>query len=259
MLISTYQVKFESTKVAAIERRAIMAKHEPLVPSTELAKKNRARFPNESEAYRQARNALLVEEIELRRHIERVAERRRQLPPGGEVTGDYRFEGENGPVSLADLFGDKETLVVYSYMFGPQRARPCPMCTSLMSAWEQKVPDIEQRVALAVVARSPIDRQLAAKQARGWTKLKVYSDKDGAYTRAYVSAEDGDVPGYNVFTRKAGTIRHFWAGEMGDGMSDPGQDPRGAPDMDPLWAILDTTPEGRGTDWYPKLEYGSGR
>ena len=39
-------------------------------------------------------------------------------------------------------------------------------------------------------------------------------------------------------------------------MADPGQDPRGAPEMDPLWLLLDTTPEGRGTDWYPKLVYG---
>ena len=66
------------------------------------------------------------------------------------------------------------------------------------------------------------------------------------------------MPGYNVFTRRAEngkpTIRHFWRGEMSMAMADPGQDPRGAPDFDPLWTILDTTPEGRG-DWYPKLNY----
>jgi predicted dithiol-disulfide oxidoreductase (DUF899 family) len=158
-------------------------------------------------------------------------------------------------VSLADLFGDRQTLIIYSYMFGPQRERPCPMCTSLMAAWEHKVPDIEQRVALAVVARSPIERLITAKRARGLTRLKVYADSTGNYTRDYVSAEDADVPAYNVFTRRDGTVRHFWGGEMGGGTADPGQDPRGAPDLDPLWTILDTTPEGRGTDWYPKLEY----
>ena len=70
-----------------------------------------------------------------------------------------------------------------------------------------------------------------------------------------VSAADADVPGYNVFTRRDGAIRHFWGGEMGGATADPGQDPRGAPDFDPLWTLLDTTPEGRGTDWYPKLSY----
>ncbi len=230
-----------------------------LAPAKELVKKNRARFPDESDEYRRARNALLAEEIELRRHIERVAEQRRRLPPGGEIKGDFRFEGENGRVRLADLFGDKQTLIIYSYMFGPERERPCPMCTSFMSSLEGKVPDIEQRVALAMVARSPIDRLLAARKARGWTRLKVYADTDGDYTRNYVSPEDGDVPAYNVFTRKGGTIRHFWGGEMNNDMADPGQDGRGAPDMDPLWTLLDTTPEGRGTDWYPKLEYGPGK
>ncbi len=50
-------------------------------------------------------------------------------------------------------------------------------------------------------------------------------------------------------------VRHFWSGEMGQGTADPGQDPRGAPDLDPLWTVLDTTPEGRGRDWYPSLSY----
>lgn len=225
------------------------------VPSEELATRNRTRFPNESDEYRRARDALLAEEIELRRHIERVAEQRRQLPPGGEVTGDYLFEGEDGPVRFADLFGDRDTLVAYSFMYGPERERPCPMCTSLMSAWDGEAPDIEQRVAFAMIARSPIERLLAFREERGWRNLDLYSDPGGDYTRDYVSAEDADVPAYNVFTRRDGTIRHFWSNEMGPETADPGQDPRGAPDFMPLWTVLDTTPDGRGSDWYPKLEY----
>jgi predicted dithiol-disulfide oxidoreductase (DUF899 family) len=232
-----------------------MATSQALAPASELAKRNGVRFPNESEQYRQARTALLAEEIELRRHIERVAEQRRALPPGGKVTKDYRFEGEHGPASFADLFGDKETLVAYSYMYGPERDRPCPMCTCLMSAWDGEAPDVEQRVAFAMVARSPIERLMAFKKERGWKNLKLYSDTSGDYTRDYVSADDADVPAFNVFTRRDGTIRHFWSGEMGFETADPGQDPRGAPDLMPLWTILDNTPEGRGRDWYPKLAY----
>jgi len=226
-----------------------------LKPASELALDNKVHVPNESAEYRRARQALLIEEIELRRHIERVAELRRALPPGGEVTKKYLFEGEGGKVALSDLFGDKQTLVVYSYMFGPQREKPCPMCTSFMSTWEAKLPDVEQRVAFVFVARSPIARLIEAKKARGWTQHKIYSDTSGDYTRDYVSAADADMPGYNVFTRRDGSIRHFWSGEMGQATADPGQDPRGAPDLDPLWTILDTTPEGRGKDWYPRLNY----
>ena len=228
-----------------------------LVPAVELARRNGVRFPNESDGYRRARDALLAEEIELRRRIERVAELRRALPPGGPVTKDYRFDGESGPVTFAGLFGPHETLVVYSYMFGPQRQRPCPMCTSLLGAWDGEAQDIGQRVALAVVARSPIERLVAFKRERGWRHLALYADVSGDYTRDYVSAEDADVPAYNVFSRRDGTIRHFWSSEMGGSTVDPGQDPRGAPDLMPIWTILDTTPEGRGTDWYPRLEYGA--
>src|SRR5262249_22958841 len=124
-----------------------MATSKALIPARELASRNKIRLPNESEEYRRARNALLAEGIELRRYSERVAQLRRALPPGGQVTKDYRFVGEDGPLGFTDLFGDKQTLVIYSYMFGPQRKGPCPMCTSFMSSWDHKVPDIEQRVA----------------------------------------------------------------------------------------------------------------
>jgi predicted dithiol-disulfide oxidoreductase (DUF899 family) len=228
-----------------------------LKPASELARTNTAHFPNESEQYRAARNALLIEEIELRRRIERVAEQRRALPPGGTVSKDYGFVGESGPVDFAKLFADKQTLAVYSYMYGEKRQRPCPMCTSLLSSWDGVAADVEQRVALAVVARSPIERLVAFKQERGWRALRIYSDESGDYTRDYVSADDADIPALNVFTRRDGAVRHFWSGEMGSEMADPGQDPRGAPDLMPIWTIFDNTPEGRATDWYPKLKYAA--
>jgi predicted dithiol-disulfide oxidoreductase (DUF899 family) len=228
-----------------------------LVPAAELAARNPMRFPNESAEYRRARQALLTEEIELRRHIERVAQRRRELPAGGEVVGDYRFAGEQGETGFAGLFGDKRTLVIYSFMFGPQRERPCPMCASLLSAWDGEARDVEQNVALAIVARSPIDRLLAFGRERGWRYLKLYSDINGNYSRDYfgVAPDGSDVPDIHVFTRHDHTIRHFWSGEMGFESADPGQDPRGAPDLMPIWTILDCTPQGRHPTWYPKLAY----
>ncbi len=231
----------------------MVSTHPPLTPAAELAAKNGVRFPNESVEYRRARDALLAEEIELRRHLERVAAQRRALPPGGLVTGDFRFEGEDGPVGFEGLFGDKQTLAIYSAMFGPQRGRPCPMCTSMLSAWEGSAKDVEARIALAVIARSPVERLLNFKRERGWRRLKFYSDPSGDYTRSYVNAADADVPGFNVFTRRDGVIRHFWNPEMGPATADPGQDPRGAPDLNPLWTLIDFTPEGRAPDWYPTL------
>ena len=70
-----------------------MTSSSALTPASELARKNTTRFPNEDGEYRQARDALLAEEIELKRHMERVAAQRRALPPGGLVPEDYVFEG----------------------------------------------------------------------------------------------------------------------------------------------------------------------
>jgi predicted dithiol-disulfide oxidoreductase (DUF899 family) len=226
-----------------------------LVPVERLAATNKAHFPNESSAYREARNALLVEEIELRRQIERVAERRRALPPGGQIQQNFDFASETGPVRFSDLF-HRDTLLVYSMMYSPQRKAPCPMCTSFLSSWNGTARNLRERVSIAVTARSPIERLIEYKSQRGFANLPFFSDMSGEYTRSYVDRDDGDVPGFSVFTRRDGVIRHFYSGEMSAAMADPGQDPRGSPDLDPLWLMLDWTPDGRGTDWYPKLEYG---
>jgi predicted dithiol-disulfide oxidoreductase (DUF899 family) len=227
-----------------------------LAPAQQLAATNKAHFPNESAEYRAARNSLLVEEIELRRQIERVAAQRRALPQGGEIAKDFEFVSESGPMRLSRLFGDKDTLMVYSMMYGPQRKAPCPMCTSFLTSWNGAAVNLRERLAIAVTARSPIERLIEYKKQRGLAKLPFVSDVSGEYTRIYVNPEDTDVPGFSVFTRRDGAIRHFYSGEMSGEMADPGQDPRGGPDLDPLWLLLDLTPEGRGTDWYPRLDYG---
>ena len=229
---------------------------QPLVPAQELALTNKAHYPNEGEAYRAARNELLAEEIDLRRHLERVASQRSALPPGGEIPLDFRLDSEAGPILFSSLFGGRDTLMVYSMMYGPQRKAPCPMCTSFLSSWNGTAANLSQRAAVVVTARSPIQRLIEYKNQRGFTNLPFISDPSGDYTRTYVNSEDADVPGFSVFTRHDNVIRHFYSGEMSGAMADPGQDPRGGPDLDPLWLMLDLTPEGRGTDWYPKLDYG---
>jgi predicted dithiol-disulfide oxidoreductase (DUF899 family) len=232
-----------------------MTATETLLPARQLAETNKAHFPDESASYRAARNALLVEEIELRRQIERVAKQRRALPPGGRIPDDYGLSGEHGPVRFSALFGDKDTLLVYSMMYGPARRSPCPMCTSFLSSWNGAAVNLRQRVAMAVTARSPIERLIDYKKQRGFGNLSFVSDLSGDYTRTYVNPEDADVPGFSVFSRRDGIVRHFYSGEMSGEMADPGQDPRGGPDLDPLWLMLDLTPAGRGSDWYPKLDY----
>ncbi|MEO7152770.1 MAG: DUF899 family protein [Burkholderiaceae bacterium] len=233
-----------------------------LRPAVELAAAAADKpYPNDSSEYRRARVALLAEEIELRRHIERVAAQRRALPPGGAANPSYRFKDENGKtVALADLFGRHDTLVTYFWMYGPQRERPCPMCTAFIGSLDIPSIDISQRVAIAALGRSPVERQLAFARERGWKHLKFYATVGDDFARDYrgLAPDGNEWPALDVWVRqKDGTVRHFWGSEMG-GTEDLGQDARGAPDPTPLWNILDLTPAGRGTDWYAKLEYGQG-
>ncbi|HEV2701881.1 MAG TPA: DUF899 family protein [Steroidobacteraceae bacterium] len=229
-----------------------------LIPAAQLAAKRRAAFPGESREYAAARQALLSEEIELRRHLARVATQRRALPPGPPIEKNYRFiDSAATEKGLPDLFGEHDTLVTYFWMYGPQRARPCPMCTNLLGPLNANAADIKQRAALMILGRSPVERQQAFANERGWTFLDFVQTLGDDYARdlGVLTPEGLEYPALVVYRREASQVRMFWAAEMSDEMADPGQDPRGAPDLAPLWNILDLTPEGRDPHWYPKLSY----
>lgn len=214
-------------------------------------------YPGDSRGYREARTALLVEEIELRRQIARVAAQRRALPLGGQPR-DYEFRDEKGrSLGLSDLFRGHDTLITYFWMYGPERQRPCPMCTSFLGSFDIPVVDIEQRVAFAVLGRSSVARQLAFARERGWRNLRFYQCVGDAFAKDYraMSTDGTETAALDVWVRREGGIHHFWGANEMDGTADPGQDPHLAPDPTPLWNVLDLTPEGRGTDWHPQLDY----
>jgi predicted dithiol-disulfide oxidoreductase (DUF899 family) len=224
------------------------------------------RLPGESAEYRAARDRLLREEMELRRSIERVAGLRRALPSGGPVPQDYLFE-EGAPdlesqtvrqVRLSELFRSGWTsLVVYSFMYGPKMEVPCPMCTSMLDGLNGNAPHLAQRTNLVVVAKSPIHRIRAFARGRGWRNLRLLSSADNSYNRDYHGEDEKGAqwPMLNVFVKRDGVVRHFWASELLFAPGDPGQNPRHVDLVWPLWNVLDFTPEGRGKDWYPKLSY----
>jgi predicted dithiol-disulfide oxidoreductase (DUF899 family) len=235
---------------------AILPPDDQLTPAHQLAATNKLRWQGESAEYRRARTALLEEEIALRRQIERVAQHRRALPPG-PVAKDYRFLDEQGrELGLADLFGAHDALFTYLWMYGPERQRPCPMCTSFVGSFDIPLPDIEQRLSLAIIGRSPVARQLAFARERGWRNLKFYQAIDDDFVRDTHWVVDGEEGAMVIMWQRDGDeVRLFWAAEGGFETADPGFDPHLAPDPTPLWNVIDWTPTGRGKDWYPKLDY----
>ena len=235
---------------------ATLPPEEQLKPAGEMAEALPIRWHGESDEYRRARTTLLAEEIALRRQIQRIAEQRRALPPG-PVAKHYRFLDEQGnELGLADLFGRHGTLFTYFWMYGPERERPCPMCTSFVGSLDIPAPDIEQRLAIAIVGRSPVARQLAFARERGWRNLKFYQTVGDEFGRdVHALTDEGEGAAVAVWRREGDEVRLFWAAEGGAETADPGFDPHLAPDPTPLWTILDWTPEGRAADWYPKLSY----
>ena len=213
-------------------------------------------FPNESPAYRRARDELLQAEAELRASVEAVAARRRALPLGGKVPKDYVFDettsdGEARPVSMSELFArGKDTLFVYSFMYGPEMELPCPMCTSIADALNGQVMHLEQRINLAVVARSPIERFAAFARRRGWTRLRLLSSARNTFAADYLTegAEGDQWPVAHTFVKRDDGVHHFWNSELVYSASEQGQNQRHVDMLWPLWNVLDLTPEGRGTD-----------
>ena len=219
-------------------------------------------YPNENAEYREARDALTEAEDALRAQVESVAALRRALPLGGEVKEDYVFEerGRNGGVEkvrLGELFGrGQNSLLVYGFMFGPKMERACPLCTSFLDSLNGAVPHISQRMSVAVCARSGIDRIAEFGASRGWTNLRLVSSANNTYQYDYL-AEDKDQaqwPMANIFVRRDGKIHHYWGSELLF-RPYPTGNTRHIDIMWPLWNVLDLTPEGRGSDWYPALEY----
>ena len=229
-------------------------------------------MPGESAKYRVARNKLLAEEMALRRQTESVAALRRALPAGGTVAQDYLFDGDEGPLKLSDLFKPgKDTLAIYSFMYGPEKELPCTGCTHFLDGLDGMVPHITQRINLAVVAKSPLPRLLALAHARGWRSLPLLSTHGNTYDRDYFgdssglleavlkqqkfkAGEEWDMPMLNVFQRRGKVISHFWGSEILYVPAEPGQEYRHNDPLDSLWNMLDLTPEGRG-DFEPKLSY----
>jgi predicted dithiol-disulfide oxidoreductase (DUF899 family) len=207
------------------------------------------KFPNEDRKYRAARDSLLKAELALRKQTEKVAAQRRKLPPGGEVPEDYVFEAVGGPVRLSQLFERGNTLVAYSFMYGPKMARACPMCTAMLDALNGNAPHIAQRSNLVVIAKSPLARIAEYAKGRGWSNLKLLSSEKNSYSRDYhaESPDGSQLPILNVFVKNK-EVRHWYATELLFAKAEPGQDPRHVDSIWPLWNLFDLTPAGRGTD-----------
>ena len=202
------------------------------------------RYPNETRAYRDARDALLEEEQALIDKVKAVAQQRRDLPLGGELKEDYVFQWANDGkvgqrVKFSDLFGDKSTLLIYSFMFGPNWDKPCPSCTSLVDGFDRTSYQVTRNAAFVAIAKAQAERINAWAKERGWSQIALVSGFGSTFQADYKCQSDSDdmqFPVMHVFTKRGKTIFHFWATELE------------ANHLDTVWAywnLMDYTPDGR--------------
>ena len=223
-------------------------------------------LPNESAEYLTKREEVRLAEIELLNTRERVAGLRRALPKGATIQ-DYEFlEGptsldqNDGPASkvrLSDLFTSPDrSLVIYHFMFGKKQTVACPMCTAWIDSFNGVAHHLAQNVDLAIVAAADLPTLRAHARNRGWDRLRLLSAGDSTF-KYDLGSEDGE--GHqdstiSVFTRDSdGTLRHFYSGHpwLADDIKE-----RGIDELNPIWNMLDLTPQGRGS-FYASLEYGT--
>ena len=202
------------------------------------------RYPNESREYRDARDSLLKDEQDLIDKVKSVAETRRTLPLGGELKEDFVFKWANDGrvgqnVKFSELFGDKNTLLLYSFMYGPNWDNPCPSCTSLVDGFDRTAYQVTRHAAFVAIAKAPAEKINAWAKTRGWSQIALVSGSDASYQADYKCQADSDdmqLPVMHVFTKHDGKIFHFWGTETSNNH------------MDTVWAywnLMDFTPEGR--------------
>jgi predicted dithiol-disulfide oxidoreductase (DUF899 family) len=238
-------------------------------------------FPNESTAYRAARDRLLEQELELRRATEAVAAARRALPTGGEIPEDYVFQGagaDGAPIDvrMSELFAPgRDSLVIYNAMFPrdpgdprpgpsdgamaalPLAQTPCASCVSLLDQLDGAAEHVAQRLNLVIVVTTPIEPVVAFARERGWRHLRLVSCATNRFKRHYhgESENGAQMPMLNVFEREGSVVRHVWSSELLVAPADPGQDPRHVGLLEPLWNLFDVTREGRPSDFDEQLSY----
>ncbi|CAB3790132.1 DUF899 domain-containing protein [Pararobbsia alpina] len=121
------------------------------------------------EAWLAARLELLEAEKELTRRSDELA-RQRQALPWVRVDKAYRFETDEGNVSLADLFRGRSQLLIYHFMFGPDYVAGCPSCSNIADGFDGFVVHLAHHdVTLSAVSRAPFAKLQAYRQRMGWT------------------------------------------------------------------------------------------
>jgi len=214
------------------------------------------------EDWLKARLELLDAEKEFTRQRDALT-RRRMAMPWLRVEKDYRFEGPEGPLSMAGLFAGRSQLIVYHFMLGPGWGEGCTSC----SFWADNFNNIpihlaHRDVTFTAISRAPLAEIEAYRQRMGWSFPWVSShgsdfnfDYQASFTPEQIAAGEAiynfrpaapkasDLVGISVFARGGG-------GGDGDGgiFHTYSCYARGVDMLNGAYHYLDLVPKGRDED-----------
>jgi len=203
-----------------------------------------------------ARRELLEREKELTRRSDDLARQRRELP-WVRVEEEYRFDTDEGPRTLAELFAGRSQLLVYHLMFGPDDDAACPGCTFYADHLDGSLVHLEQHdVTLLCASRAPLEKLQAYKQRMGWSfpwvssygtdfnlDFAVFTEEEkrtgtgfnfGAPRRADLNLHDEELMALSAFALEDGVVYHTYSCYD-----------RGTDVLNGTWQLLDRTPKGR--------------
>jgi predicted dithiol-disulfide oxidoreductase (DUF899 family) len=215
-----------------------------------------------------AREALLAREKEHTRMGDELARQRRELP-WVPVDKEYRFDTDDGPRTLADLFDGRSQLLVYHFMFGPTYEAGCPACSSSADAVNGVLPHLNARdVTMTYVSTAPLPKLQAYKRRMGWSFPWVSAagtdfNADLGFSQSLEQARDAvapmieagvppildhlaestgtdvagyltEAPGFSAFALDEGTVHHTYSTTA-----------RGLEFLMAFYPILDRAPKGR--------------
>ncbi len=188
----------------------------------------------DADTWRRELDALRVREKAATRELDAIAAQRRRLPM--VELPDYVLEGPDGPVRLADVFGDKPQLIVYSHMWADGKQWQCPGCTSWTAQFTRLefLDDYDAR--FVIVTQGPIDEALAYRERVG-NRMDWYSTAHSPFGADMGAPPDAGFA-VNVFLRDGDTVYRTWH-----------TDGRGTEQLGHLHGLVDVLPYGRQEAW----------
>jgi predicted dithiol-disulfide oxidoreductase (DUF899 family) len=208
-----------------------------------------------------ARKRLLATEKEHTRSRDALNAARRRLPMI-RVDKEYVFDGPEGAVTLAGLFGDSRQLIVQHVMFGPDWDAACPGCTASIDELADGVlTHLRSRdTAFVLVSRAPLAMLQKYQASKGWT-VPWYSSHRSDFNYDFQATLDSsipqldynyrpepeivsgdttsaEVPGVSCFLRDGDDIFHTYSTYA-----------RGTDSIVGAYSWLDLTALGRQEDW----------